>query len=112
MIEELKEKALLVEDQGAQMVRVARQGDKRDLPPLVRPEGVPPCPPAANVAPGHARFGGDLRPFGHMKKPQVFRNDAAALRYRFSFLSPRRRACYSYLSARIGSTREARRAGM
>ncbi|HWF00040.1 MAG TPA: arginine--tRNA ligase [Caulobacteraceae bacterium] len=35
MVEALKAKALLVEDQGAQIVRIARQGDKRDLPPLL-----------------------------------------------------------------------------
>jgi arginyl-tRNA synthetase len=35
MVEDLKEKGLLVEDQGAQIVRVARQGDKRDVPPLL-----------------------------------------------------------------------------
>jgi len=35
MIEELEAKRLLVEDQGARIVRVAREGDKRDLPPLL-----------------------------------------------------------------------------
>jgi len=35
MVEELREKGLLVEDQGAQIVRVARQGDKREVPPLL-----------------------------------------------------------------------------
>jgi arginyl-tRNA synthetase len=35
MVEDLREKGLLVEDQGAQIVRVARQGDKRDVPPLL-----------------------------------------------------------------------------
>ncbi|MDE2486551.1 MAG: arginine--tRNA ligase [Alphaproteobacteria bacterium] len=35
MVEDLRDKGLLVEDQGAQIVRVARQGDKRDLPPLL-----------------------------------------------------------------------------
>ena len=35
MIEELKAKDLLAEDQGAVIIRVARQGDKRALPPLL-----------------------------------------------------------------------------
>jgi arginyl-tRNA synthetase len=35
MIADLKAKHLLVEDQGAQIVRVARDGDKRALPPLL-----------------------------------------------------------------------------
>ena len=35
MIEELNAKGLLVEDQGALIVRVAREGDKRELPPLL-----------------------------------------------------------------------------
>lgn len=35
MVEDLREKGLLVEDQGAQIVRVSRQGDKRELPPLL-----------------------------------------------------------------------------
>lgn len=35
MVEELKAKGLLVEDQGAQIVRVAREDDKRDVPPLL-----------------------------------------------------------------------------
>ncbi|HEX5776307.1 MAG TPA: arginine--tRNA ligase, partial [Caulobacteraceae bacterium] len=35
MIEELQAKGLLVEDQGARIVRVAREGDKRELPPLL-----------------------------------------------------------------------------
>ena len=35
MVEDLKAKGLLVEDQGAQIVRVAREGDKRELPPLL-----------------------------------------------------------------------------
>jgi arginyl-tRNA synthetase len=35
MIETLKAKALLVQDQGAQIVRVAREDDKRELPPLL-----------------------------------------------------------------------------
>jgi arginyl-tRNA synthetase len=35
MVEDLRERGLLVEDQGAQIVRVARQGDKRDVPPLL-----------------------------------------------------------------------------
>lgn len=35
MVEDLRGKGLLVEDQGAQIVRVARQGDKRELPPLL-----------------------------------------------------------------------------
>ena len=35
MVEDLREKGLLVPDQGAQIVRVARQGDKRELPPLL-----------------------------------------------------------------------------
>jgi arginyl-tRNA synthetase len=35
MVEELREKKLLHRDQGAQIIRVARQGDKRDLPPLL-----------------------------------------------------------------------------
>ena len=35
MIGELEDKGLLVEDQGARIVRVAREGDKRELPPLL-----------------------------------------------------------------------------
>ena len=35
MVEDLKAKGLLVEDQGAQIVRVTREGDKRELPPLL-----------------------------------------------------------------------------
>jgi arginyl-tRNA synthetase len=35
MIEDLEAKDLLVEDQGAQIVRVSRQGDRRELPPLL-----------------------------------------------------------------------------
>jgi arginyl-tRNA synthetase len=35
MVEELKAKGLLVEDQGALIVRVSRQGDRRELPPLL-----------------------------------------------------------------------------
>jgi len=35
MVEDLKAKGLAVEDQGALIVRVARPGDKRDLPPLL-----------------------------------------------------------------------------
>ncbi len=35
MAKELDAKKLLVEDQGAQIVRVARESDKRDLPPLI-----------------------------------------------------------------------------
>jgi arginyl-tRNA synthetase len=35
MVAELRSKDLLVEDQGAQIVRVSRQGDKRELPPLL-----------------------------------------------------------------------------
>lgn len=35
MVQDLRAKDLLVEDQGAQIVRVARQGDKRELPPLL-----------------------------------------------------------------------------
>ncbi|MET0295064.1 MAG: arginine--tRNA ligase [Phenylobacterium sp.] len=35
MVAELAAKGLLVEDQGARIVRVARQGDKRELPPLL-----------------------------------------------------------------------------
>ncbi|HEY4030580.1 MAG TPA: arginine--tRNA ligase [Caulobacteraceae bacterium] len=35
MTSDLKAKGLLVEDQGAQIVRVAREGDKRELPPLL-----------------------------------------------------------------------------
>lgn len=35
MVEDLKAKGLLVEDQGAQIVRVAREDDKRELPPLL-----------------------------------------------------------------------------
>ena len=35
MVEELAGKGLLVEDQGARIVRVARDGDKRELPPLL-----------------------------------------------------------------------------
>ncbi|MES1202641.1 MAG: arginine--tRNA ligase [Pseudomonadota bacterium] len=35
MVAALKAKGLLVEDQGAQIVRVAREGDKKELPPLL-----------------------------------------------------------------------------
>lgn len=35
MVAELEAKHLLVEDQGARIVRVAREGDKRELPPLL-----------------------------------------------------------------------------
>ncbi len=35
MVEDLKAKQLLVQDQGAQIVRVTRAGDKRELPPLL-----------------------------------------------------------------------------
>jgi arginyl-tRNA synthetase len=35
MIAELDAKGLLVDDQGARIIRVAQQGDKRDLPPLL-----------------------------------------------------------------------------
>jgi len=35
MVAELREKGLLIEDQGAQIVRVARNDDKRDVPPLL-----------------------------------------------------------------------------
>jgi arginyl-tRNA synthetase len=35
MIGELEAKGLLMEDQGARIVRVAREGDKRELPPLL-----------------------------------------------------------------------------
>jgi arginyl-tRNA synthetase len=35
MVAELDAKGLLLDDQGARIVRVARQGDKRDLPPLL-----------------------------------------------------------------------------
>jgi arginyl-tRNA synthetase len=35
MVAELEAKRLLVEDQGARIVRVAREGDKRELPPLL-----------------------------------------------------------------------------
>ena len=35
MVGELEEKGLLVEDQGARIVRVAREDDKRELPPLI-----------------------------------------------------------------------------
>jgi arginyl-tRNA synthetase len=35
MVADLKAKGLLIEDQGAQIVRVARAGDKRELPPLL-----------------------------------------------------------------------------
>jgi arginyl-tRNA synthetase len=35
MVEDLKAKGLLELDQGAQIIRVAREGDKRDLPPLL-----------------------------------------------------------------------------
>jgi arginyl-tRNA synthetase len=35
MVEDLKAKGLLTLDQGAQIVRVAREGDKRELPPLL-----------------------------------------------------------------------------
>jgi arginyl-tRNA synthetase len=35
MVEDLKAKGLLVEDQGAQIVRVTKEGDKRELPPLL-----------------------------------------------------------------------------
>ena len=35
MVADLKTKGLLVEDQGAQIVRINREGDKRELPPLL-----------------------------------------------------------------------------
>ena len=35
MLEDLRVKGLLVEDDGAQIVRVAREGDRRELPPLL-----------------------------------------------------------------------------
>jgi arginyl-tRNA synthetase len=35
MVEELKAKGLLEQDQGAQIVRINREGDKRELPPLL-----------------------------------------------------------------------------
>ena len=35
MADELKAKGLLVPDQGAQIVRIAKEGDKRELPPLI-----------------------------------------------------------------------------
>ena len=35
MVEDLTHKGLLVADQGAQIIRVARDGDKRELPPLL-----------------------------------------------------------------------------
>ena len=35
MVEELAEKGLLVDDQGARIIRVARDDDKRELPPLL-----------------------------------------------------------------------------
>jgi arginyl-tRNA synthetase len=35
MVQDLKAKGLLVEDQGAQIIRVVREGDKRELPPLL-----------------------------------------------------------------------------
>jgi arginyl-tRNA synthetase len=35
MVAELEAKGLLVDDQGARIIRVARQGDKRELPPLL-----------------------------------------------------------------------------
>ena len=35
MVAELDAKGLLVDDQGARIVRVARDGDKRELPPLL-----------------------------------------------------------------------------
>ena len=35
MVEDLKSKGLAIEDQGALIVRVAREGDKRELPPLL-----------------------------------------------------------------------------
>jgi arginyl-tRNA synthetase len=35
MVADLEAKGLLVEDQGARIVRVAREGDKRELPPLL-----------------------------------------------------------------------------
>ena len=35
MVDELQAKGLLVDDQGARIVRVAREGDKRELPPLL-----------------------------------------------------------------------------
>lgn len=35
MVSELEAKGLLVDDQGARIIRVAREGDKRELPPLL-----------------------------------------------------------------------------
>jgi arginyl-tRNA synthetase len=35
MVEDLRAKGLLIHDQGAEIVRVAREGDKHDIPPLI-----------------------------------------------------------------------------
>ncbi len=35
MVKDLEDKGLLVEDQGARIIRVTREGDKRELPPLL-----------------------------------------------------------------------------
>jgi arginyl-tRNA synthetase len=35
MVEELRAKGLMVRDQGAEIIRVTREGDKRELPPLI-----------------------------------------------------------------------------
>jgi arginyl-tRNA synthetase len=35
MVEDLQAKKLLIDDQGARIVRIAREGDKRELPPLL-----------------------------------------------------------------------------
>jgi arginyl-tRNA synthetase len=35
MIQDLRDKGLLVDDQGARIVRIAKEGDKRELPPLL-----------------------------------------------------------------------------
>ena len=35
MVDELRDKGLLIADQGAQIIRVAREGDKREVPPLL-----------------------------------------------------------------------------
>ncbi len=35
MVEDLKARGLVVEDQGAQIIRVAKEGDRKELPPLI-----------------------------------------------------------------------------
>lgn len=82
MIEDLKAKGLLVPDQGAQIIRVAREDDKKEIPPLlvVSSEGsaMYGTTDLATIVQRKAEFGPDLalyvvdqRQAGHFE--QVFR---------------------------------------